>query len=137
VSFSNRTYGAPGMPNAIALDTMIHIAGLKPRSLKASPLLEQRREQIIATLQEWNEEQLAVFAENFFLDQPLERWREVSQSTLAQAGDITNVTGIIAENQLRGTFMIEGSKKNISVFFTLTPEREARIQQLDLTVVDK
>ena len=137
VSFSNRTYGAPGLPNAIALDTMIHIAGLKPRTLVASEVLEKRKEQIMATLPVWKEDQLSIFADNFFLDQSLEKWKRSSQSTLAAAGEIVNVTGIIAENQLRGTFMIEGTKKNITVYFTLTPEREALIQQLDLTAADK
>jgi hypothetical protein len=116
---------------------MIHIAGLKPRKLAASEVLEKRKDQIIATLPSWNEDQLSVFAENFFLDKSLEEWKKNSRSVLAEAGDISNVTGIIAENQLRGTFMVECSKKNISVFFTLTPEREARIQQLDLSLQNK
>jgi len=38
---------------------------------------------------------------------------------------------------LRGSFMLEGVKKNVSIFFTLTPEKEALIQQLDIEVVEK
>jgi CubicO group peptidase (beta-lactamase class C family) len=137
VSFSNLTYGAPAPPNAIALDTMIHIAGLKPRVLPASEILEKRKQAIVALIPVWDEQQLPVFAENFFMDQSLESWRSVANAALSEAGEISNVTGIIAENQLRGSFMMEGSRKNITVFFTLTPEREALVQQLDLTVTDK
>jgi hypothetical protein len=35
------------------------------------------------------------------------------------------------ENQLRGHFVLEGERANIDVFFTLTPENPALIQQLD------
>jgi hypothetical protein len=137
VSFSNRTYGAPGLPNAIALDTMIQIAGLKPRKLQASQILEKRKKEIVEMLPLWNDTQTGIFAENFFLDESIENWRKNSQSLFAEAGDVQNVTGIIAENQLRGRFMIECSQKNIAVFFTLTPEREAKIQQLDLALNEK
>jgi CubicO group peptidase (beta-lactamase class C family) len=137
VSFSNLTYGAPGLPNAIALDTMIHIAGLKPRILPASEILEKRKQEIVSLLPTWHEAQLSVFAENFFMDQSLDAWRGAANAALSEAGEISNITGIIAENQLRGSFMMEGSRKNIAVYFTLSPEREALIQQLDLTVTDK
>ena len=43
VSLSNLTYGAMGMPNFKALDTLITLATLKPRTLPASAILEQRK----------------------------------------------------------------------------------------------
>jgi CubicO group peptidase (beta-lactamase class C family) len=137
VSFSNLTYGAPSPPNAVALDTLISIAGLKPRTLPASQILEQRKQQIVEVLPSWRDDQVRIFAENFFMDQSLDTWKRAAAAALAEAGEITNVTGIIPENQLRGTFMIEGTKKNITVFFTLTPEREPLVQQLDLQVGEK
>jgi hypothetical protein len=33
-------------------------------------------------------------------------------------------------NQLRGTFVLDGEKKNIEIFFTLTPERNPLMQQV-------
>ena len=33
------------------------------------------------------------------------------------------------ENQLRGSFIIHGEKADIEVYFTLSPERPARIQE--------
>jgi CubicO group peptidase (beta-lactamase class C family) len=136
VSFSNHTYGAPGLPNAIALDTLIAIAGLKPRILPPSDILNQRKDEIIKLLPEWKEDQLGVFAENFFLDEPLERRKQHTQKILSQAGAILSVKELMPENQLRGSFIIECEKKNIQVFYTLTPERKALVQQLDIEIVD-
>ena len=137
VSFSNHTYGAPGMPNAIALDTLISIAGLKPRILPASAILQQRQKEIVKLLPDWSEDQVSIFAENFFLDESLERRKETVQKLLEEAGAIQNVTAIEPENQLRGSFVLEGEKKSILIYFTLTPEREALIQQLDVELIEK
>jgi hypothetical protein len=136
VSFSNHTYGAPGLPNSIVLDTLITIAELKPRVLPPSTILNQRKEEIVKLLPEWKEEQLGIFAENFFLDEPLERRKQHTQKILSEAGAILSVKELVPENQLRGTFIIECEKKNIQVFFTLTPEREALVQQLDIMLLN-
>jgi len=137
VSFSNHTYGAPVLPNAIALDTLIAIAGLKPRVLMPSLILNQRKDEIIKLLPSWNEDQTNVFAENFFLDESLVRRREATRKIFEDARAIKNIRSLNPENQLRGSFVLEGEKKNISIFFTLTPEKEARIQQLDIDLIQK
>jgi CubicO group peptidase (beta-lactamase class C family) len=137
VSFSNHTYGAPGMPNAIAFDTLISIAGLKSRALMPSDILNQRKEEIIKLLPDWKEEQTAIFAENFFLDESLERRREATRKIFEEAGVIKNIKALEPENQLRGSFVLEGEKKNLLIFFTLTPEKEALIQQLDIELKEK
>lgn len=138
ISFSNATYGAPGLPNAIVLDTLIQLAGLQPRALPASDILNQRKDEIVALLPDWKDEsKLNIFAENFFPDFALERWRASTQQMFAEAGAVKQVSVLKAENQLRGTFIIECEKKNLRVFFTLTPEAQALIQQLDVNVEDK
>lgn len=137
VSFSNHTYGAPGPPNAIALDTLIALAGLKPRVLPPSEILMQRKGEIVELLPDWKTEHTNIFAENFFLDESLERRREATHKLMQEAGPVLNVHDLRAENQLRGSFLLECEKKNVSVFFTLTPERVALIQQLDIALVDK
>lgn len=137
VSFSNHTYGAPGPPNAIVLDTLISMAGLKPRVLSPSHILNQRKEEIVKLLPAWPEAQTNIFAENFFLDESLERRRDATRKIFEEAGTIANVKPLEPENQLRGSFILEGEKKNVLIFFTLTPEKEALIQQLDLELVTK
>lgn len=137
VSFSNHTYGSPGAANAVALDTLIAIAGLKPRALLPSNLLNQRKEEIIKLLPAWKEEDTTIFAENFFPDESLERRREATRKIFEEAGAIKNIKALEPQNQLRGSFVLEGEKKNILIFFTLTPEKEALIQQLDVELVEK
>lgn len=134
VSFSNRTYGSPGTANAMALDTLIQIAGLKPRVLPSSEILNRRKNEIIKVLQSWDETQLDIFAENFFLDLSKEKWKANAAKIFREAGTIVSVSELKPENQLRGGFSITGEKKTIDVFFTLTPEAEALVQQLDISV---
>jgi CubicO group peptidase (beta-lactamase class C family) len=137
VSFVNHTYAFAGAPNAVALDTLIAIAGLTPRVLEPSEILRQRKEEITTLLPEWKDEHANIFAENFFPDESLERRRSATQKIFSEAGEIKNITELRPENQLRGSFILEGEKKNVHVFFTLTPEKEALIQQLDIELVSK
>ena len=88
-------------------------------------------------LPNWSKDKLSILAENFFLDQSLDSWKITSAKILEECGKIKNVNSMVPENQLRGTFIIEGEKKNIEVFFTLTPEQIPLIQQLDLTIQAK
>ena len=76
-------------------------------------------------------------AENFFPDRSREDWINLSRETLAKVGAIQSVGEIVPENQLRGTFPIIGEKGRVDVFFTLTPEKTARLQQLRLTFIAK
>lgn len=137
VSLSNLTYGGLGSTNAKALDTLIYIANLKSRTLPTSTILEKRKTEIVELIQSWAIEKQNILAENFLLDQSLESRRKATSKILEESGKIISVKELIPENQLRGTFVIEGEKKNIEVFFTLTPEATPLVQQLDLTIQEK
>ena len=133
VSFANHTYGAPGLPNSIVLDTLIQLAGIKKRALPPSEILLKRKEEIMSLLPDWKDaESKKIFAENFWMDKDLQHRQQATREIFADAGKIIRTTAIIPENQLRGHFTIECENKNVLVFFTLTPEREAYIQQLDI-----
>ncbi len=137
VSLSNLTYGGMGSANFRALDTLISLAKLQPRELPASAMLEQRKKEIEGLLAEWPQDKLGIFAENFFLDLSVDARKKEANEMLEKAGKIVSVGAMMPENQLRGTFIIACEKKNIEVFFTLTPEATPLIQQLDLTLTDK
>lgn len=137
VSFSNHTYGAPSAANALALDTLVSLAGLMPRVLSPSEILLKRQAELIKLLPAWKDDETKIFAENFFLDESLEKRKAATLKVFEEAGAIIKTTELISQNQLRGSFMLEGVKKNVSIFFTLTPEKEALIQQLDIEVVEK
>jgi hypothetical protein len=137
VSLSNLTYGGLGAANAKVLDTLIYLAKLKPRNLPPSRTLIQKQKEIVEVIQSWQNNKLGIFAENFFLDQSLDAWKQSSSKLLSESGKLMLVGPIVPENQLCGTFIIECEMKNIEVFFTLTPEHSPLIQQLDLTLLDK
>lgn len=138
VAYGNLTYAGMGTVNWAALDTLISTAGLKPRQIPVSRILEQRKAELIQLLPDWNRAaESPIFAENFFPDQSLENRRKAVLDLYAKAGKIVRVSELVPENQLRGRFLIEGEKANIQVFFTLTPEIPALIQQLDFREVAK
>ena len=136
VSFSNHTYGAPRLANIRALDTLVAIAGLKPRSLPVSKILEERKAALLKLLPGWSPaDTTGLFADNFFPDNSLERRKKETQKLFDEIGKIQEVSPLTPENQLRGNFRITGEKGMLEIFFTLTPQRKALIQQLDITKV--
>jgi len=138
MSFDNRTYGVTSKINITVLDTIVTIAKLKPRTLPVSNILEKRKNEFVKILPDWNDaESSGLFAENFFMDNRLKDMVKLSKGLYEEAGEITNVGSIKPRNQLRGSFIIEGEKKNIKIFFTLTPEKEPLIQQVEMSAVEK
>jgi CubicO group peptidase (beta-lactamase class C family) len=138
VTFANRTYAGVGGINLLALDTMIKLAGLKPRILPASPILEQRKNELVKLLPDWsNAVKSAIFAENFFADNPVDSLIRYSRQYYRDAGAIIAIGKMKAENQLRGHFIMEGERKNIDVYFTLSPENPALIQEFHQSILEK
>lgn len=133
LSFANLTYAGTSGINMIVLDTLVKMADLRPRALPPSKVLEQRKDELMKVLPDWKDaERSGLFADNFFPDTSVAAWRKQSQDLFAKIGAVKNVGPVDPENQLRGTFVIEGENGSIVVFFTLTPEREPKIQQLRL-----
>jgi CubicO group peptidase (beta-lactamase class C family) len=136
ISFANRTYAGTGGVNGRVLDTLVNVAQLRPFEVPLSEVLEERKEQVIQYLTTFDDDKTKPFlAENFFLDQSRELRKKEIQETLVQIGKIVAYEPIIPENQLRGSFQITGEKGVANVFFTLTPERDPKVQQLDVWLV--
>ncbi len=131
VSLSNLTYGAAGLINTRVMDTLIALAALKPRQITPSLILKQRTSELIKVLSDWKSaETSGIFAENFFADNSSEFWQKQTREIFRKAGKIVNLHPIIPENQLRGSFVMEGENADVEVYFTLTPEKPALIQEL-------
>lgn len=136
VAYGNLTYASMGSVNWAVLDTLIRSAGLTPRQLPVSPILAQRKAELVKLLPDWtNAERSGIFAENFFPDRSVTLRRQEAQALFSKIGKINSVGELMPENQLRGTFRLTGERGAIDVFFTLTPENPALIQQLDLREV--
>ena len=138
MSFDNRTYGGTSTLNVAVLDTILVLTGLEPRRLPVSDILEQRKSELVAILPDWEgAETSGLFADNFFMDYRLSDVVERTRELYEEAGEITGVGEMVPQNQLRGSFVLEGENKNIQVFFTLTPEKSPLIQQVRMRSRDK
>ncbi|MBX3238997.1 MAG: beta-lactamase family protein [Chitinophagaceae bacterium] len=138
VAFTNHTYKGPAILNIQVLNTVIAAAGLQPRLMVASPLLLQRQKQLFALLPDWNNaEQNNLFAENFFDDYFIDSLRKQTRGLFKKAGKIMGVKDIVPENQLRGSFTIQGEFIDISVRFTLSPENPGLIQHFEIRELPK
>lgn len=138
VAFANRTYSGVGGVNMRALDTIITIAGLKKRELPGSDILEKRKNELVKLLPDWNNaEKSGLFAENFFADYPIDTLKKYARTYFGNTEKILSVTPMRAENQLRGSFVIEGVKTDIEIFFTLSPENPAQIQEYHIREIPK
>lgn len=134
IAFANRTYAGMGTINTAVLDTIISLAGLKTRPVTVSGILMQRKKELTEMLPKWNNaESSGIFAENFFPDRSVKYRKMESDEVFAMAGKIRGVSDFVAENQLRGYFILRGETGDIKVYFTLSPEHQALIQQLDIT----
>jgi CubicO group peptidase (beta-lactamase class C family) len=130
VCFANLTYAPTAALNLSILDTLVKTAGLKPRTIPPSSVLQQRKNQLVPLLPDWkNAPASGLFAENFFLDNPIDSLKKEAAMLFAKAGRIVHVGDMVAENQLRGAFLLEGENANLQVRFTLTPESPALIQE--------
>lgn len=131
VSLANRTYAGTSNINMQVMDAIVKGAGLKPRAFNISKILQQRQDELLALMPDWkNAEKSGIFAENFFPDFILAKLREQNQELFSKIGKIKKVHHIVPENNLRGTFTIEGTNGSMEVYFTLSPENPALIQEL-------
>lgn len=138
VAFANRTYAPMGYINMQVLDTIIKMAGLQPMQLQPSKILEQRENELLKILPDWNNaEQSGIFAENFFPDYPIDTLKKYARDLYTKAGKIVSVKKVKPDNQLRGSFIIEGEKTNIEIYFTLSPENPPLIQEYHIKEVPK
>jgi CubicO group peptidase (beta-lactamase class C family) len=132
VAFANLTYAEIHTINWQVLDTLIRIAELRPRELPASKILIKRSNELLKLLPDWEDARTSkIFAENFFSDFILDSLINTCNQLYDSAGTILNIKEVEPQNQLRGTFILEGEKKNIEVFFTLTPENPPLIQYVE------
>ena len=133
MAFGNLTYTAP-WPVRDIYKLLFDTLQLKPRTLPVSDILTVRKEQVADWVRTGDPAvESQIMAENFFMDFSRERRRKEIQAVLDQAGAIESVGALEPENQLRGGFRMKAGNGEISVYFTLTPEKDPKVQQLDVS----
>jgi hypothetical protein len=133
MAFGNLTYTAPWPLKKIE-KLLFDTLELEPRKLPISDILRLRQQQVEQLIKEWSPElEQEVLAENFFMDKSREHRMAEAKEIFNSAGTVLETEQITPYNQLRGGFKIITEKGYIDVFFTLTPEKEAKLQQLNLS----
>jgi CubicO group peptidase (beta-lactamase class C family) len=137
ICFANLTYANTSIINMNVLDTLVTLARLRPRLPAVSPILAQRQKELVALLPDWSKaESSPIFAMNFWQDYFVDSLRKESQALFERVGKIVRVGALRPENNLRGSFLMEGEHGTLEVRFTLTPENPARIQEFHIRFVD-
>jgi len=133
VCFSNVTYSPVSRLTKRVLDTIVKSMKLQPYKLQPSAILEQRKDELVKVMQDWDKaEASGIFAENFLPDYYIDSLKKQSSELFMKAGRIIKVHPVEPQNNLRGKFVIEGEHSSINVFFTLTPENPPKVQEFSM-----
>lgn len=137
IFFGNHTYAPGTLINYHIIDTLLAVTGLKPDKVPVSKILNQRKEELTTLLPAWkNAEQSGIFAENFFSDYFIDALRKESATIFDRAGKIIKANEMVAENNLRGYFILDGEKADVKISFTLSPENPPLIQHYTIELID-
>lgn len=136
ILLTNLTYAPAADINFQVLHQLVKEAGLQPRALPVSNILQKYQKVLIQLLPDWQQaEASGIFADNFFLDFSLNNRKQESQALFKKVGKIISISPLVAENQLRGHYSLHGEQGSLKVRFTLSPERPARIQEYHIEEV--
>jgi CubicO group peptidase (beta-lactamase class C family) len=136
IAFSNLRYGPVYAATGKVFNMLVESGKLPARPVAPSAILLARQQQVAQLVQTWEPALgAAIAADNFFLDRSREDWIAEARGKLAGVGTVTSVGTIKAQNQLRGSFTLVGDQGSADITFTLTPEREPKLQELDIKPV--
>ena len=137
MAFCNLTYTSPWPFEAIG-KLLFETLELEPRKLPVSNILAERKEQVVQLIQNWNPDlEAKILAENFYLDKSREDRITDTNKVLQKAGLIESIEDVEPRNQLRGSFKMKSENGIVNVFFTLTPEKDPKVQQLNVSFQPK
>jgi len=132
MAFCNLTYTRPWPFEDI--QKLLRDLKLEKRNLPVSDILQKRKEQVLQLIQSWDDPLGAqILAENFYLDQSKALRQKAMEATLEKAGAIKEVKTMKAFNQLRGVFDVLTEHGKLEVYFTLSPEADPKVQDLEVS----
>jgi CubicO group peptidase (beta-lactamase class C family) len=136
VALANATYAPMRLAAQEALELLVRRGAARRRAVQPAPALTAARADVIRLMQRWDDA-LAdrLFAENFFLDEPRERWRQRLDEVRAALGTLEPAGDLVAENALRGRWRMAGERGWCDVWISLAPVVPLQIQEMELTTV--
>ncbi|MDA3860539.1 MAG: serine hydrolase [Melioribacteraceae bacterium] len=133
MAFGNLTYTFP-LPEKEFRTFLFETVGLQPRQLPVSDILLQRQEQVVQLIQSWDSGmETEILAENFYLDIPRKLRIASIKDMFDKAGTIIKINAIEPTNQLRGDIKIQAENGIVNVFFTLSPEKNPKVQEMEVS----
>jgi hypothetical protein len=115
----------------VALQELVRQGYARPRPVQPAPALTAAVEDVNRLLRTWDDA-LAdhLFADNFFLDNSREWWRQETAKLAAAHGALRMDGPLKPENALRGTWKLAGERGWVNAHLTLAPTRPPRVQEL-------
>lgn len=138
MAFSNLTYvgGAVQTANYRVIKKLMEEGLFTSRILPPSEILLEKKEQVTQLLLHWDPVlEKEIIAANLYLDISREKRKEEARELLALVGEIQATGPVIPENQLRGSYILQGASGSLKVYFTLSPEAEPKVQWLTLELL--
>ena len=137
IAFANRTYAPARSINNEAMELLQTSVDFQSRMVAPSKILLQRKEAVSALIQDWNEAaDESYIAENFYLDQSRKLRKAAADQIWSEAGPILSVEEVQPINQLRGIFRVRCEKQDVEVFFSLSPEKNPKVQAVRMRLVE-
>jgi CubicO group peptidase (beta-lactamase class C family) len=137
MAFCNLTYTSPWPFSKIG-ELLFETQKLESRNLPPSDILLKKQEQIVHLVQNWDAEtEKEILAENFYLDQSRDSQMAHAKEVFEKIGSIDSIGAMDAYNQLRGSFKILGDRGIVEVFFTLSPEKNPKVQLIGLELMKR
>lgn len=134
MAFGNLTYTSP-WPLQEIRKLIFDNDSIVPRKLPPSQILLTRQQQIVELINTWDEDlESEILAENFYLDRSRDSRMEEINALVDQVGSFIETGEMDAFNQLRGIFGIQAENGKLSVYFTLSPEPDPKVQYLRVSI---
>ena len=98
--------------------------------------LPQLKEEVARLLLHWEPRlEQEIVAANLYQDIPRDVRMAEARELLRRAGDPLTVGPLHPENQLRGSFLVEGNRGRVRVYFTLSPEAVPKVQWISMEFI--
>lgn len=137
VALGNLTYTGWGGVIDQAFEVLARSGGLTPRQPQPAPVLLAMQQQVTRLVLNWQQPLAdSIAAMNLYLDEAAPRRASaIAKLREAAGGSCRSAGPMLAENALRGTWLVPCASASLRIAITLAPTEPARVQQLTVSTV--